>query len=228
MKKVSCIVPAYNEWPRIGNVLTVLSEAKDKGIIDEIIVIDDGSKDNTSEVAGSFDNVTLITQKNTWKTGAVIKWIKKSKNELLMFIDSDLIWLTVESIKQLAEPVVNGEVNLSLSIRQNSLWIYKKMGLDFVTWERVLYKSHLEPHLEKMAKLPGFGLESFMNDLLIKEEIKFKTVYWDTVITPRKSDKYGFWEWVKGDFFMIVEIIKTIWFLTIFKHNYYMLKLKIK
>jgi glycosyltransferase involved in cell wall biosynthesis len=228
MKKISCIVPAYNEWPRIWAVLKVLSEAKKEAIIDEIIVIDDGSKDDTSEVASKFEEITLITQKNTWKTWAVINWIKKSKNELLMFIDSDLRWLEVDSIKKLAEPVLSWECEISLSLRENSLWIYKKMWLDFVTWERVLPKSNLMSYLEEMASIPGFWLESFMNQLIIDNQIKFKSVYLPWVLVTNKTEKMWFWKGVKWEIWMILEIIKTIWFFTIFKHNYYMMKLKIK
>ena len=46
--KISAIIPAFNEEPRIGNVLDVVKEME---LIEEIIVVDDGSTDNTYKVA---------------------------------------------------------------------------------------------------------------------------------------------------------------------------------
>ena len=49
--KVSCIIAAYNEGPRIGAVLDAISN---NSLIDEIIVVNDGSKDNTQAVVEQY------------------------------------------------------------------------------------------------------------------------------------------------------------------------------
>ena len=48
--RVSAIVPAYNEGPRIAAVLDVVRQSK---MVDEILVVDDGSSDDTAEVAAA-------------------------------------------------------------------------------------------------------------------------------------------------------------------------------
>ena len=235
MANISCIIPAYNEWERIKNVLEV---AINHDLITEIIIINDWSKDNTKIVIEDFirnnsalsNKINFINlEKNAWKTNAVITWIKASKWDFLLFLDSDLIWLDEKSITNLINPVINKEVDLTLSIRKNSLLIYKLIKLDFVSWERVFKKSLLtQQDFANLLKLPWFALESYLNNKIIKNNLSIKTIYWNNVISPRKSDKYWFWVWVKWDFNMILEIIKTIWFITIFKQNYKMLKLKNK
>jgi len=98
MANVSCIIPAYNEWKRIEKVL---KKATNNDLISEIIVINDGSSDDTKEVIENFiynnpkvsDKINFINlQKNWWKTNAVITWIKSSNNDYLLFLDSDLVW----------------------------------------------------------------------------------------------------------------------------------------
>lgn len=49
-KKISCIIPAYNEDRSIYNTLEAVSGAS--GLIHEIIVVDDGSADNTQTIVG--------------------------------------------------------------------------------------------------------------------------------------------------------------------------------
>jgi len=67
--KVFALLPAYNEAPRIGKVLKELPK-----YVDEIIVVDDGSSDNTAEVARKYDCIVLKHKKNkglgaAYKTG---------------------------------------------------------------------------------------------------------------------------------------------------------------
>jgi polyisoprenyl-phosphate glycosyltransferase len=55
--KVAAIIPAYNEEKTIGDVLSKLVQNK---LVNEIIVVSDGSEDKTVEKAGSFPQVRVI------------------------------------------------------------------------------------------------------------------------------------------------------------------------
>ena len=59
MTRISCIIPAWNEATRIGAVLSV---ALDHPMIDEVIVVDDASTDDTASVVGAFPAARLIRQ----------------------------------------------------------------------------------------------------------------------------------------------------------------------
>ncbi len=225
--KVSCIIPAYNEAPRIAAVLNVLI---DHPLIEEIIVVNDCSTDATQEVVEKIiqknSTVTLINHsQNRGKTSAILEGVIHAKCDMLLFIDADLIGLTKQAVTNLVTPVLEGKSQISISLRTNALLIYKLLGLDFVSGERVLPKRLILENQAKLQTLPGFGLEVFMNELIIAEKLKLSIVYWSTVISPRKSVKIGFYRGSIGDMKMVAQIVTTIGIRRIVYQNYVMGKL---
>src|SRR6266404_101392 len=97
--KVSCVIPAHNEAPRIANVLRAASSDP---LIDEVIVIDDGSTDGTSEVVRKFPSVRLIAlKKNAGKSNAIYEGITAAQGEFICMLDADLLGLTEEIVSKL-------------------------------------------------------------------------------------------------------------------------------
>lgn len=89
---VSVLIPAYNEENSIEE--TVKSVLKsDYPNIEEIIIIDDGSKDKTAEIAKSlvkqYDKIKLIIKKNSGKADSLNQGIKIAKGELIAVVDAD-------------------------------------------------------------------------------------------------------------------------------------------
>jgi glycosyltransferase involved in cell wall biosynthesis len=206
--KVSCIIPAYNEGPRIKSVLDVIGNCPS---VDEIIVINDASTDNTREILEKYTNITLINQEiNQGKTKAVLLGLKKSKNDLVVTIDADLLGLSIETVESLISPVVEGKVGMTISLRSNSLSTYKMLGIDFVSGERVFNKNILLSKEDELVALPNFGLEVFMNEQIINSNLPIQVVIWDKVISPRKFDKMGFLLGSLGDLKMIQQILATV------------------
>ena len=91
---LSVIIPAYNEAKRLP--LTLIDIDKHLSKVDysyEIIVVDDGSKDATYDIAGRFShlikNLRVIRQKNIGKGGAVKHGMLEAKGEIRLFTDAD-------------------------------------------------------------------------------------------------------------------------------------------
>jgi len=208
MPKISCIIAAYNEEPRIENILKA---AVNHPLISEIIVVDDGSKDNTKAAVKKYDSVRLIEhKKNAGKNQAVVTGISASTGDFIFLLDADLTNLTPKNITDLIKPVLSNKADISISLRKNAPYIYKKIGLDFISGERVFPKKLVENRLEGIKKIKGYGLEVYLNKLLIKNNYKIKVVEWENVLSPWKYKKVGLISGIIGEIKMSLQILKTI------------------
>ena len=125
--KATAIIPAFNEATRITSVLEAVSSA---ALVDEIIVVDDGSQDATAEVAASR-NGALVTRlpTNVGKAAAMCAGARQAKNRVVVFLDADLLHLTPEHVDALVAPVLAGEADMTVG----QFW----SGSPFVTaWMR--------------------------------------------------------------------------------------------
>ena len=157
-----------------------------------MIVVDDGSTDNTADIVRSFPSVRLISSvENRGKSRAFAEAVRAAKNDYIMCLDADLKHLTAANITELAEPVLSGRFDMSISVRKNSLAIYRWLGLDFVSGERVIPKRIVAACLSEIDKLPRFGIEAYMNERIIKERLKIAVVTLENVDNTRKAEKMG-------------------------------------
>jgi hypothetical protein len=65
-------------------------------------------------------------------------------------------------------------------------------------------------HEDEIARLPGFGLEVFMNNLMLAEDCTLAIVKWENVLNLQKTVKYGIWYGMIGEFRMLRQIAKTV------------------
>ncbi|MCP4423686.1 MAG: glycosyltransferase family 2 protein [Chloroflexi bacterium] len=95
MTTLSVVIPAYNEEDGIAEiahrVLAVRDDLRKVNVDDlELIVVDDGSKDKTREIAGSIEGVRLIEhEQNRGYGGALKTGFSQARGELIGFLDAD-------------------------------------------------------------------------------------------------------------------------------------------
>jgi glycosyltransferase involved in cell wall biosynthesis len=111
----SAIIAAYNEEKTIAEVLAVLTR---NPLIDEIIVVSDGSSDRTVEIARGFDGVTTIAlRENQGKGYAMRVGVEYARHDVLFFVDGDMFDLTDDHIASLLLPVVKNRCDMNIGVR---------------------------------------------------------------------------------------------------------------
>lgn len=113
-KTIAVIVPAFNEEKTIRRTIHVLQHVD---ILDEIIVVNDGSSDRTAEVVAEELGVTLVNlSENRGKGGAVRAGLDRTQADIIMLLDADLVGLRKQHIVDLVKPVLMDKAKATMGV----------------------------------------------------------------------------------------------------------------
>lgn len=105
---ISIIIPTFNGASRIGNCLDALLK-QTAGRESEILVVDDGSTDNTVEKVERYSGVRLITQQNAGPASARNLGAIEARGSIILFTDDDCV-PTPDWVEAMLEAFVDPEV----------------------------------------------------------------------------------------------------------------------
>src|SRR5579863_6034134 len=137
--KYSIIIPAYNERERISATLEkVIAYAREQGWAAEIIVVNDGSRDNTAEVVRGFAQkhaqIRLLENPgNRGKGYSVRNGMLHAQNDVMLFTDADLSSPISEADKLFAAIEQGADVAIG------SRWLRAELQTERQPWYRQLY-----------------------------------------------------------------------------------------
>ncbi|PIZ80119.1 hypothetical protein COX99_03060, partial [Candidatus Pacearchaeota archaeon CG_4_10_14_0_2_um_filter_31_10] len=106
--KISCIIPAFNEESTIINVIKNVKKIK---VINEIVVVDDGSTDNTYKNAKSEEVKVIKHAQNKGKGVAIKTGVSHSSGDIILFLDADLYSISPKKIASILQPLENDEAD---------------------------------------------------------------------------------------------------------------------
>jgi glycosyltransferase involved in cell wall biosynthesis len=154
---VTAIVPAYNEAARLGRVLDVLTTYPGFA---EVIVIDDGSYDTTSAVAGRYPVCLIKHTHNVGKGQAMDEGVHAAQGDIIFFCDADVTGLTHHILDRIIQPVQHGEVDMFIGMRNRKIYFLRfllrfipllggERALTRKLWQQVpsIYKDRFSPEV---------------------------------------------------------------------------------
>lgn len=112
--KATAVIAAYNEENTIQGVIDALRQSPR---IDEVIVVSDGSDDRTVQISRAAGVRTLALSSNYGKGYAMRLGVQHAKNDILFFVDGDMLNLNEEHIGSLIDPVLENRCHMNVGIR---------------------------------------------------------------------------------------------------------------
>lgn len=116
MKKISIIIPAYNEASTLSMLLEKVKKAPVNNLEKEIIVVDNNSTDNTFEIAQNTTGVTAYKESIKGKGAAVKYGFRYATGDILLIQDADLEY-EPNDYETVIRPILDGETEITNGVR---------------------------------------------------------------------------------------------------------------
>ena len=206
MLTCAVLVPAYNEAAHVARVIGVARAAA----LGPVLVVDDGSSDATTPTAQAAGAEVLQLPDNRGKGGAVFAGAAHVDTDVVVLLDADLLGLTPNHIRALAEPVLKGTVTMTRGMFSGGRW-------------RTTAAQHLTPQLNgqrailrgKLLEVEGLADSRYGIEIAITEHAK--RAGWPVCDVPlygvsqvMKEEKRGFWVGLGVRFKMYREIFREL------------------
>lgn len=217
---VSIIIPAFNEAKTIASVLAEIVGHPNVG---EIIVVDDGSSDGTADVARAFVNehpesgVRVIQlENNLGKAGAMDVAVQAAANDVILFLDADMLGFTHQKMSAIMDPVLDFRYEMFVGLRAKRAYILNKLLRVFpiISGERALTKN-------LWNSIPKHHKKNFMIEIAMNYAAKQtkRGMGMTRIIGMRhmiKEQKYGFWKGFRARMRMSAEVFLISVYLYVF------------
>lgn len=203
-KMATVIIPAFNEEQTIAKIIKTALESQ---YVDEVVVIDDGSKDDTYNISVNTGAYVFKFEKNMGKAQAMQKGVNEAKNNVICFLDADLIGLTPDHISTIIKPVLNESVEMNISIRKRKGYIVNKLLRIFplLGGERAITKKLWSSVPTKYKK--RFEIEIALNYFAKKFNFPTHNFYMPGIKQTIKEKKHGFFRGLLERILMIIDIL---------------------
>jgi len=169
---ISCIIPVYNNSETLAGEIKILASCKE---IEEIIVIDDCSKDNSLEIMKSLSKSLapkvkiLANRQNLGKGETIVRGLKLAKGEIIFLCDADLSTLSKKYVKDLISAYKTGE--FAMVIGNMFPREHLQSWQNIISGQRILKRDLIKPYLRLIAKM-GNGIEQIINFACQGKKIK--------------------------------------------------------
>jgi len=184
---VDAIVPAYNEAVTVAPVIRTLVGSN---CFRRVVVIDDGSKDNTAQIAREAGADVYLMPRNGGKGGAMLAGLSICHDaNAIGFFDADLIGLRTDHVASIVSPIVNGTADMACGLRDYKSFNEWQAALPPITGERVIRMEFLR--MVPLEFWNGFKIEAGINAVLANHGGRTVMTVFDGMSIRLKWEKVG-------------------------------------
>lgn len=204
---VVAIIPAYNEEKTIGGVLETLKKVD---LINNIIVVSDGSTDKTVEVAKKFGVDVLELKENLGKGEALKAGIEKAKGKVVLFLDADLIGLKENHVRDLILPVLDDEADMTIGIfdRGRVATDLAQKIAPFLSGQRAVNRKVLNDISN--LEITRYGVEIALTKYVESSNLRVRKVFLKDLTHIMKEEKMGLLKGFTERMRMYMDIIRCL------------------
>lgn len=207
-KDVTAVIPAYNEAERLPGVLDVMVGYPG---FHEIIVVDDGSTDDTYNIARKYGVKVLRHNEKMGKGKAIEDGIAAGSGGIIFSSDADIKGLTHEMIDQIIAPVKNEDVDMFIGLQDRQSFSIRPVLLftPLLGGERAFTRKlwNKIPHEYKER----FKMETALNFYALHKGKSFRYRSFPGLGQTIKEQKYGFQRGLLSRLGMIRDIVSVNW-----------------
>lgn len=207
--RVAAVIPAYNEELTIGDVVATLRRVD---LIDEIVVVSDGSHDSTADVARQAGARVIEHRENMGKAGAMKTGFEATTGECILFLDADLIGLSPGHVRSLLTPVLRAEADMSVGIFDDGRVAtdLAQLVAPYLSGQRAVRRTIVQEMFEGApdADLCRFGIEVALTRHVKGKGYKVVEVSLEEMSHRMKEEKMGLVKGMAARMKMYYEILK--------------------
>jgi glycosyltransferase involved in cell wall biosynthesis len=208
---LAVILPAFNEAAGIDAVLEILKLCD---FAHEIIVVDDGSTDNTWSIAQDFCRVNdrfkaVQNSQNLGKGQAVLNGLNETSSRNVLTLDADLCGLKAEHLYDLVSPVIEQGYDMTYAVFKGGHWNTDLAHIltPWLSGQRCLRRNLM--HDVSWRAAAGYGLETAFTVAAQRGGWRQKKIAWHGVSHPPSENHRGIVRGVYNRLRMYTQILRA-------------------
>jgi glycosyltransferase involved in cell wall biosynthesis len=186
---IDAVIPARDEAATIAEVVAACRGCR---YVRDVIVVDDGSTDQTAELARCAGARVVQREEGGSKAHAMRAGVAATDAPALLFADGDLLGVTSRHLDAICQPFVEGRAVMSIGWFDYGVWNPVVLRLPPTTGERVLPRWVFEA--VSPDQLHGYTIEFMINKVVAEHALPTTSRIMAGVTHRTKRDKFGKWE----------------------------------
>lgn len=205
--KFAAVIPAYNEANTIGPIISTCKSCPE---LSEVIVVNDGSNDETSQVAHQYGAVVVDLPENQGKGAAVMAGVQATNAEVIVLVDADLIGFRPCHIHQLIEPVRRGRADMTVGVFESgrAMTDISQKIAPFLNGQRAIVRTIFDGLSD--LELTRYGVDITLSRYAKQTGMRVEKVKLKAITQVMKEEKLGFWKGFSARIKMYWEILLAL------------------